>query len=581
MVYAQVQQPIPDFTFSKTSSSINPDIKRTDIYDYQPSAMIEKDGTWTVWDCGQEAAGTGRDAIVRTKFNAQGTRISDQTVVMKANSNDIGAADSQHDCAPTVVRHAHQYVDLDGPTGNVTQAGDELYVMYYECAPNFYNKCDGSAASTNNGTVICNPNLVNTAGFSQICAAASTEGVNWHKYNDTVFHGPEWLHYGSLTDPPTPVIKVGSEIKNNCGFSEEDLQVTGKYRIYLQSDLCAGNPSGNYGVGQPSAWTKVYPDGTKQVWLWYMATRGSWNNRKVFLAKSWDGMHFEAPEETNLKYNPEVRYYPGTFAGHTSVFIATTTFGNNYLLYSDDGITWTQPLYEDAWWWALHIRNPNMTDADARIYASQQISRFEMGMSQDALCTAPGSSGLLADTYGNLNSISNVTMFSNEGYMGSSLDGCTATNGCTCYSPLEDQSRGSTWGLYMVKGNLIPKSTPSSTPIPTPTPFNCNRCSSQNGCERTQFLSLTANCAQPLPGTSVTRTTDCTCPQISGGNNTRCSSECTSKTGDLNSDTKVDIYDYNILVANFGKTGTNIADINYDQVVDIFDYNELVANFGK
>jgi len=34
-------------------------------------------------------------------------------------------------------------------------------------------------------------------------------------------------------------------------------------------------------------------------------------------------------------------------------------------------------------------------------------------------------------------------------------------------------------------------------------------------------------------------------------------------------------------VANFGKTGTNIADINYDQVVDIFDYNELVANFGK
>jgi len=53
------------------------------------------------------------------------------------------------------------------------------------------------------------------------------------------------------------------------------------------------------------------------------------------------------------------------------------------------------------------------------------------------------------------------------------------------------------------------------------------------------------------------------------------------KPGDLNSDTYVDIFDYNLLVANFGKTGTNIADINHDQVVDIFDYNVLVANFGK
>jgi len=51
---------------------------------------------------------------------------------------------------------------------------------------------------------------------------------------------------------------------------------------------------------------------------------------------------------------------------------------------------------------------------------------------------------------------------------------------------------------------------------------------------------------------------------------------------DLNGDTRVDILDYNILVANFGQIGANlIADITKDSKVDIFDYNVLVANFGK
>ena len=55
-----------------------------------------------------------------------------------------------------------------------------------------------------------------------------------------------------------------------------------------------------------------------------------------------------------------------------------------------------------------------------------------------------------------------------------------------------------------------------------------------------------------------------------------------TKTGDLNNDNKVDIFDYNILVGNFGKTGTGIAgDIIVNGAVDIFDYNQLVGNFGK
>ncbi len=43
----------------------------------------------------------------------------------------------------------------------------------------------------------------------------------------------------------------------------------------------------------------------------------------------------------------------------------------------------------------------------------------------------------------------------------------------------------------------------------------------------------------------------------------------TSKPGDLNGDNKVDIFDYNIIVGNFGHPYT------------IFDYNTLIGNFGK
>lgn len=47
-------------------------------------------------------------------------------------------------------------------------------------------------------------------------------------------------------------------------------------------------------------------------------------------------------------------------------------------------------------------------------------------------------------------------------------------------------------------------------------------------------------------------------------------------------DGNVDIFDYNLLLGNFGKTGTNLpGDINNNGTVDIFDYNTLLGNFGK
>ncbi|KKW10215.1 MAG: hypothetical protein UY49_C0030G0008 [Microgenomates group bacterium GW2011_GWC1_49_7] len=53
---------------------------------------------------------------------------------------------------------------------------------------------------------------------------------------------------------------------------------------------------------------------------------------------------------------------------------------------------------------------------------------------------------------------------------------------------------------------------------------------------------------------------------------------------DLTVDGKVNIFDYNILITNYGKTGSAgwiKADIDRNGKVDIFDYNILVSEFGK
>lgn len=52
--------------------------------------------------------------------------------------------------------------------------------------------------------------------------------------------------------------------------------------------------------------------------------------------------------------------------------------------------------------------------------------------------------------------------------------------------------------------------------------------------------------------------------------------------GDIDGNGKVDIFDYNQMLSDFNKTGTNlISDLNASGKVDIFDYNILLSNFGK
>jgi len=46
---------------------------------------------------------------------------------------------------------------------------------------------------------------------------------------------------------------------------------------------------------------------------------------------------------------------------------------------------------------------------------------------------------------------------------------------------------------------------------------------------------------------------------------------------DINGDGKIDIFDFNILMANWGATGNNIADLNGDGIVDMLDFNMLMT----
>lgn len=54
-----------------------------------------------------------------------------------------------------------------------------------------------------------------------------------------------------------------------------------------------------------------------------------------------------------------------------------------------------------------------------------------------------------------------------------------------------------------------------------------------------------------------------------------------TKTGDINSDSKVDKYDFAMLMASWGQTGSNSSDLNHDNKVDKYDFALLMLNWGK
>lgn len=53
-----------------------------------------------------------------------------------------------------------------------------------------------------------------------------------------------------------------------------------------------------------------------------------------------------------------------------------------------------------------------------------------------------------------------------------------------------------------------------------------------------------------------------------------------TKKGDANKDDKVDKYDFALIMANWGKTGTSDSDFNGDNKVDKYDFALLMSNWG-
>jgi hypothetical protein len=176
-----------------------------------------------------------------------------------------------------------------------------------------------------------------------------------------------------------------------------------------------------------------------------------------------------------------------------------------------------------------------------------------------------------------------------------SCNRCSTLNGCErtqfqsmtsdCAQPIADSTitRTTDCSCQEVSGGNNDRCAAGCAPTNTPTPilYSCNRCSTLNGCERTQFQSMTSDCAQPIADSTITRTTDCSCSQISGGNNDRCAAGCaptntptpTPIPGDIWGpagipDGHVDMYDFDKMRAEFGNLYT------------IYNYNDLVSNFG-
>ena len=155
-----------------------------------------------------------------------------------------------------------------------------------------------------------------------------------------------------------------------------------------------------------------------------------------------------------------------------------------------------------------------------------------------------------------------------------------------------------TWYGHFVLGQVSPPS-----PIPTPTPTSASPsppsdgwifcvnehgfCSfsgtkevryGANGFYRYLVLSNGTDCTNAVFGDPIKGVFK----QCHYRDVTTISPSPIPKQGDLDKDGDVDIFDYNLLVANFGSTNCGSqADINGDCKVDIFDYNLLVTNFGK
>ena len=423
-------------------------------YDYAPSAIMvglpSTDSRWRVAHCGQdEVLGAAGDSVYLTPFTAGGELLepwpgggTGPRAILRFTFTD-SREDGRHICAPSIFRHAHAAIN----------GGYEYYKMYYECARKYYDRTSGQVAE----------------GPTQICHAVSTDGFSWTKFNRAVWDATYTYGEGS---GPTTVVRIPGSCSSNsecpspvpgcdiphgrcvcttdahCGWGSTCNQTinrcsvpvwnppncnyaieSGKHKIKNATCLPQGEAPLNYGVGHPSVVVMKHPTG-QQIWLWYYdgAHRPAsatdpedLGSNRVYLRKSWDGFNFEAPLDTNLQENVDVKFYPNTaapagyFENGGGVFIALSNFGGeNFFRTSTDGEHWSD-------------RTP-MTQA-LNIGCSQPRTA-----SEDAgNCEQGATAAMVSSKYGQLDTWSAIPILSAEG-----------------------QAASTTWDIYNLWGAFHP-----------------------------------------------------------------------------------------------------------------------------
>jgi len=373
-----------DWVFRNDGGDLRSVIDTIGTYDYAPSAF-KQDETLYVWTCGESQ--NGGDAVYFSSFKtAQQNYIPIEVMLPSPNSS---FENSKHVCAPSVVI---QGTDL-------IENGKKYYKMYFECTKKFYQRLDQTQE---------------VEGYTQICHAVSTDGKVWKLYNEELWDSGQL--YGNADLNPTPVIEAGFTILQNCEYKLEN----DKHLIGENCDLAR-----NYGAGHPSALVIPVQD-SQQIWLYFYDSKGAWEERGVYLAKSWDGFHFEAAVKTNLLNPVDVTYYEDQTNGTRILFATMVIESQNYLAYSNDGIQWK--------WYG------NTEDTE----------RLKLGQASSDLCAVPSQARIVSDTEGRLSSLQ-VQIFSAEGNLGLS-DGIDSTG--RCFSAAENSKRGSTWKLFLISGHF-------------------------------------------------------------------------------------------------------------------------------
>jgi hypothetical protein len=393
-VYVQhpVSQPQGSFAgWTMEATNTKPIISLNDTYSYEPTALVDMiTQSWKVWFCGGDTVGKFGDSIFYTVVKPSIESASEPMPVLRPQNSDL-AEDGRHTCSPSVIRHSNINIER----------GDDLYILYYECARRFYDRGQ-------KGMPI--------EGFTQICLAFSEDGIDWHKYNEALWNSSK--KFGDLDTNPTPVISVGPRVLSNCKYAF----INGQHTIDTSNQPCSHeNFLNNYGVGHPSA-IVMNVGFSKQSLLYYLDSMGDPSRYGVYVARSWDGFHFDAPVRTNIPNDASIKYYARVFGNWNHVFVATTVVGRaNGFALSEDGIHW---MPSDG-------------------------SVIGIGNAVGAHCAAPGPGAIVGDENGNLSSLS-VNILSPEGYLGTADQGSTLG----CYKPSEDNSRGSSWKIYLLQGRI-------------------------------------------------------------------------------------------------------------------------------